>query len=46
MIMIQIKDAVTRLPEVRFDLPVNWTIDKGEQWAVIGPEWSRQDDPV
>ena len=35
--MIQIKDAVTRLPEVRFDLPVNWTIDKGEQWAVIGP---------
>lgn len=36
-IIVQIKGALTRLPELRFAEPVNWTIHKGEQWAVIGP---------
>lgn len=36
-IIVEIKGAVTRLPELRFADPVNWTIEKGRQWAVIGP---------
>lgn len=36
-ISVQIKEAVTRLPELRFAAPVDWTIREGEQWALIGP---------
>lgn len=32
-----IQHIVTRLPELRFKQPVEWTIREGEQWAVIGP---------
>ena len=35
--VIDIKNIVTRLPELRFTAPVNWRIDEGQQWAVIGP---------
>lgn len=33
----QIRQIVTRLPELRFQEPIDWTIHEGEQWAVIGP---------
>ena len=33
----EIAGAVPRLPELTFTEPVNWTIQAGEQWAVIGP---------
>lgn len=36
-ILAQIEGAVTRLPELAFEAPVDWTLRKGEQWAVIGP---------
>ncbi|MDR0429926.1 MAG: ATP-binding cassette domain-containing protein [Tannerellaceae bacterium] len=36
-IVVDIKNAVSRLPEFRFSRPLNWTIKKGEQWAVVGP---------
>ena len=32
----EIVNAVPRLPELAFTEPVNWTIQAGEQWAVIG----------
>ena len=35
--MVNIRNVVTRLPELRFEEPLNWTIEEGEQWAVIGP---------
>ena len=35
--VIEIRNVVTRLPELRFEEPVNWQIDEGQQWAVIGP---------
>lgn len=35
--MINIRNVVTRLPELRFEEPLNWTIEEGQQWAVIGP---------
>ena len=35
--VINIKNIVTRLPELRFTAPVNWRIDEGQQWTVIGP---------
>lgn len=35
--VVDIRNIVTRLPELRFMAPVNWRIDEGEQWAVIGP---------
>lgn len=35
--VVDIKNIVTRLPELRFTTPVNWRIDEGQQWAVIGP---------
>lgn len=35
--VVDIKNVVTRLPELRFTAPVNWRIDEGQQWAVIGP---------
>ena len=36
MMVVDIKNIVTRLPELRFTAPVNWRIDEGQQWAVIG----------
>lgn len=36
-IIAHICHVVTRLPELRFDEPVEWTINEEEQWAVIGP---------
>lgn len=38
--MVDIRDVVTRLPELRFTAPVNWQIKEGQQWAVIGPNGS------
>lgn len=35
--VVDIKNIVTRLPELRFSAPVSWRIDEGQQWAVIGP---------
>lgn len=32
-----IRNVVTRLPELRFATPLNWQIKEGQQWAVIGP---------
>ena len=37
MMVVDIKNIVTRLPELRFTAPVNWRIDEGQQRAVIGP---------
>lgn len=34
---IQLRNVVTRLPELRFEEPVNWNIEEGQQWAVVGP---------
>ena len=36
-IMVNIQNVVTRLPELRFEEPLNWIIEEGQQWAVIGP---------
>mgnify|MGYP007007666161 CR=1 FL=1 len=32
MMVVDIKNIVTRLPELRFTAPVNWRIDEGQQW--------------
>lgn len=37
---VSVTNVVTRLPELRFKKPFNWTIREGEQWAVIGPNGS------
>lgn len=39
-IAVSINNVVTRLPELCFNEPLNWTIREGEQWAVIGPNGS------
>lgn len=36
-IIVSIENVVPRLPELRFDKPLNWSIREGEQWALIGP---------
>ena len=36
-IVVNIRNVVTRLPELRFEEPLNWIIEEGQQWAVIGP---------
>lgn len=36
-ITLCLQNAVPRLPQFRFMFPINWTIRKGEQWAVVGP---------
>lgn len=38
--IIQINNAVTRLEDVAFQRPINWTIKKGEHWVVIGQNGS------
>jgi len=35
--LIEIEKAVPRLSEIAFKQPVNWSIKKGEHWAIIGP---------
>lgn len=35
--IVSIREVVSRMAEYRFSAPVNWTIRKGEQWAVVGP---------
>ena len=35
--IVHISQAVPRLPELRFQSPVEWTIREGEHWAIIGP---------
>ena len=35
-----INNVVTRLPELRFAEPFSWTINEGEQWAIVGPNGS------
>ena len=36
-IVVNIRNVVTRLPELRFEEPLNWIIEEGQQWGVIGP---------
>lgn len=36
-IVVSLENVVPRLPELRFDKPLNWTVSEGEQWALIGP---------
>lgn len=36
-VIVEIKNVVTRLPELQFTTPLNWEIEEGQQWAVIGP---------
>lgn len=36
-VIVSIDRVVTRLPELRFNRPLTWTIREGEQWALIGP---------
>lgn len=38
--IVSLKNIVTRLPELRFTEPFSWTINEGEQWAVVGPNGS------
>lgn len=36
-VVIEVRNVVTRLPELRLAEPLNWTIKEGQQWAVVGP---------
>lgn len=38
--LIQLNDVVLRHPDVQFSEPINWQIQSGEHWAVIGPNGS------
>ena len=38
--IVYINNVVTRLPELRFAEPFSWTINEGEQWAIVGPNGS------
>lgn len=35
--VIHVRNVVARLPELRFQEPINWIINEGEQWVLIGP---------
>lgn len=39
-IIVDLRNVVTRLPELRFAEPFNWSVKEGEQWAVVGPNGS------
>lgn len=39
-ILIEIKNAVPRLQNLAFKTPINWTINRDENWAIIGPNGS------
>ncbi|MDD4516677.1 ATP-binding cassette domain-containing protein [Massilibacteroides sp.] len=36
-IVAELCEVIPRLPELKFKHPINWTICKGEHWAVVGP---------
>lgn len=36
-VIVHIKNAVPRLPELQFASPLEWTIEENQQWAIIGP---------
>lgn len=36
-IIIEVNEVVPRLKDLVFKTPINWTIKKGENWAIIGP---------
>lgn len=36
-ITARLKGVVARMPDYRFTTPLNWEIEKKQQWAVIGP---------
>ena len=38
--IIRLHDVVLRHPGVQFTEPINWQIQTGEHWAVIGPNGS------
>lgn len=38
--IIELIEAVPRLQNVAFETPINWTINKGEHWGVIGANGS------
>ena len=38
--IVYINNVVTRLPELRFAEPFSWTVNEGEQWAIVGPNGS------
>ena len=38
--IVRLEAVEPRLPELRFAKPVNWTIEAGQQWAVVGPNGS------
>lgn len=35
--IIEIKNAVSRLPQFNFVSPINWQLKEGQHWAIIGP---------
>lgn len=35
--IVNLQNVVTRLPELRFATPFNWSVREGEQWAIVGP---------
>lgn len=39
-IIVNLRNVVTRLPELRFAEPFNWSVKEGEQWAVVGSNGS------
>lgn len=36
-LLINIANAVPRMPELRFKEPVNWSLSSGQHWAIVGP---------
>lgn len=38
--IIKVKNAIPRFENLRFSLPINWKIEKGQHWAVIGSNGS------
>lgn len=35
--VVNIRNVVTRLPELRLEEPLDWRIEEGQQWAIVGP---------
>jgi molybdate transport system ATP-binding protein len=35
--MITIRNAIPRMPELRFQTPVNWNMEPSQHWAITGP---------
>lgn len=36
-VIVHIKNAVPRLPELQFAAPLDWNIEESQQWAILGP---------